>query len=92
MKELVLECCMSGCAVCVYDLYEDSLLEYKASLVSLQRQLKSMGIPESEWPSHIKSSPNFQAIRIPSSTSLDAFEAMEKALKAKQQGRAQGGS
>ncbi|KAI6040120.1 hypothetical protein EDC04DRAFT_1567753 [Pisolithus marmoratus] len=23
------ECCMSGCAVCVYDLYEESLLAYK---------------------------------------------------------------
>ena len=82
---------MSGCAVCVYDLYEDSLLTYKASLASLRAQLKSMGIPQSEWPSRVKSS-NSQAIQRPSNTSLDAFEAMEKALKAKQQGRVGGGS
>lgn len=83
---------MSGCAVCVYDLYEDSLLTYQASLASLRTQFVSMGIPESEWPSRIKSLPNSQAINIPLNTSLDAFEAMEKALKARQQGRAQGGS
>lgn len=83
---------MSGCAVCVYDLYEDSLLTYKASLASLRTQLKFMGIPESEWPSRVKSSPNPQAIKRPLDTSLGVFEAMEKALKAKQQARAQGGS
>ena len=83
---------MSGCVVCVYDLHEDSLLTYKASLSSLRTQLKSMGIPQSEWPSRIKSSSNSQAIQRSSSTSLDAFEAMEKALKAKQHGRVEGGS
>ena len=83
---------MSGCAVCVYDLYEDSLLTYKASLVSLRAQLNSMGIPQSEWPSRVKSSSNSQVVERPLNPSLDAFEAMEKALKAKQQDRAGGGS
>ncbi|KAF9652373.1 hypothetical protein BDM02DRAFT_2959503 [Thelephora ganbajun] len=84
------ECCMSGCAVCVYDLYEDSLLTYKASITLLGTQLKSMGIQKSEWPSRIKSSPDSRAVQRPSDTSLDAFEAMEKTLKAKQQGRVDG--
>lgn len=83
---------MSGCAVCVYDLYEDSLLTYKALLASLRKQLESMKIPDSEWPLHIKSSPTSQVINKPFNASLDAFETMEKALKAKRQGRAQGGS
>jgi len=83
---------MSGCAVCVYDLYEDSLLTYKASLASLRARLESAGIPQSEWPSRIKSSPASPAVQRPSNTSLDAFEAMEKALKAKQQGQVEGGS
>jgi hypothetical protein len=83
---------MSGCAVCVYDLYEDSLLTYRASLASLRTQLESMGVARSEWPSRIKSLPNPQAAQRPSNTSLDAFEAMEKALRAKQQGRVGGGS
>ena len=83
---------MSGCAVCVYDLYEDSLLTYRASLASLRTKLKSMEIPQSEWPSRIKSSPNSQATKKPFDTSLDAFEAMEKALKAKRQDGAQRGS
>ena len=55
-------------------------------------QLKSMGIPQSEWPSRIKSSPDSQATQRPPNTSLDAFEAMEKALEARQRGRAEGGS
>lgn len=82
---------MSGCAVCVYDLYEDSLLTYKASLASLRTQLESMGITRSEWPSRIKPLPNSQVVQRPSSTSLAAFEAMENALRAKQRGRAEGG-
>jgi len=83
---------MSGCAVCIYDLHEESLSTYKASLASLRMQLTSMGIPQPEWPSHIKSPPSSQVAQRPSSTNLDAFEAMEKALKTKQQGRAKGGS
>lgn len=51
-----------------------------------------MEIPQSEWPSRIKSSPNSQATKKPFDTSLDAFEAMEKALKAKRQDGAQRGS
>ena len=51
-----------------------------------------MGIPQLEWPSHIKSPPSSQAAQRPPNASLDAFEAMEKALKTKQQGRAKGGS
>jgi hypothetical protein len=67
-------------------------LTYKESLASLRTQLKSMGVQESEWPSHVKSPPTSQVTNRPSNTSLDAFEAMEKVLKAKQQGRTQGGS
>ena len=33
-----LECCMSGCAVCVYDLYEDALLAYRASMEKAKQQ------------------------------------------------------
>ena len=83
---------MSGCAVCVYDLYEDSLLTYRASLASLRTQLESMGIAQSEWPSRIKSLPSSQVVQRPSNASLDAFEAMENALRAKQQSRGGGGS
>ena len=92
LKRLALECCMSGCAICVYDVYEDSLLTYKASLVSLRTRLKSMGIPQSEWPSRIGSSPASLAVQRPPNTSIDAFEAMEKALKVKRQGGIEGGS
>ncbi|KAF9788564.1 hypothetical protein BJ322DRAFT_1106545 [Thelephora terrestris] len=86
------ECCMSGCAICIYDLYEDSLLAYKASLASLRTQLVSMGIPQSEWPSRVETSLDSQAIQRPANASLDAFEAMEKTLEAKQRSRAGGGS
>lgn len=72
---------MAGYAVCVYDLYEDFLSAYRASLASLRTQLESVGVVLSEWPSRIKSLPNSQVIRRPPNTSLDTFEAMGNALR-----------
>ncbi|KIK92172.1 hypothetical protein PAXRUDRAFT_830214 [Paxillus rubicundulus Ve08.2h10] len=87
------ECCMSGCAICVYDLYEESLAAYKESVVALGSTLSAMNIPEDKWPSHIRTSQT----QIPSAVIhshktkgavLDAFEEMERALKEKREKRA----
>ncbi|KIJ15344.1 hypothetical protein PAXINDRAFT_163090 [Paxillus involutus ATCC 200175] len=87
------ECCMSGCAICVYDLYEESLAAYKESVVALRSALSAMNIPENKWPPHIRTSQT----QVPSTTThsdktkgavLDAFEEMERALKEKREKRA----
>ncbi|EIW77365.1 hypothetical protein CONPUDRAFT_168309 [Coniophora puteana RWD-64-598 SS2] len=52
------ECCMSGCAVCVYDLYDDALNEYRERVESLQTALRANGVPEAEWPARIRTAPS----------------------------------
>ena len=41
---------MSGCAVCVYDLYLSSLDDFKLELASARQTLKDRAVPFSEWP------------------------------------------
>ncbi|KAF8997737.1 hypothetical protein BDQ17DRAFT_1362933 [Cyathus striatus] len=81
------ECCMSGCAVCVYDLYEESLQAYKDSLEALRSSLVKLNIPEGEWPASIQlSSPSNTSQGTPQQRQeavMSAFEKMELALKAK---------
>ncbi|KAI0065231.1 hypothetical protein BV25DRAFT_1822377 [Artomyces pyxidatus] len=80
------ECCMSGCAVCVYDLYEESLSAYTSSLKTVQASLTAMDIPTSEWPESIRPLKEQPRSRQSSnSVSLSAFEQMERALKAKRE-------
>ncbi|KIY43789.1 hypothetical protein FISHEDRAFT_77723 [Fistulina hepatica ATCC 64428] len=81
------ECCMSGCAVCVYDLYEDARSAYKDSLKRVQDRLVGMGISASSWPEALQLK---QHNNIPARTTTltrnaiaDAFEEMERALAAK---------
>ncbi len=38
---------MSGCAVCVYDLYEEAVEMWREGV---KGRLKEMGVDESEWP------------------------------------------
>lgn len=85
---------MSGCAVCVYDLYEESLLEYKASVEKLRGTLAALSIPEDEWPTHIRTT---RTSSTGSGTSvrqkgvvLSVFEEMERALEEKRTKRAAG--
>jgi hypothetical protein len=89
LSNSVSDCCMSGCAICVYDLYEDSMNTYNKSVVALRTSLEGLGIPESEWPPSIQSK-SFQndvkRNRGANAVSLDAFEAMELALKTKREG------
>lgn len=84
------ECCMSGCAICVYDLYDDSLNSYKESVLSLRTSLEALRIPESEWPLSVQSfsaQQNTTHIRNAKQISVDVFDAMERALKAKRDGQ-----
>ncbi|KAJ6612544.1 oxidoreductase-like protein [Mycena sp. CBHHK59/15] len=73
------ECCMSGCAVCVYDLYEESLAAYKESIAALTVSLSSAGIPEVEWPAAVRSTEKTGGGK--PHIVLSAFEELEKALQ-----------
>jgi len=82
---------MSGCAVCVYDLYEESIEHYKQSVSALRASLSVLNIPELEWPHRIQTkgplSPEGGLER--KNAVLSAFEEMERKLEAK---HAEGGS
>lgn len=78
-------CCMSGCAVCVYDLYGESLEAYKNAVADLRVKLTMVNIPEDQWPKNIQtSSPNTQVVN-PASAVQSAFEEMERVLKDKRE-------
>ena len=76
---------MSGCAVCVHDLYQESLDAYKSAVASVHASLTSMGVPMEQWPENIlldsekKTSPPI---------SLSAFKEMERGLKARRNAEA----
>ncbi|VDC07441.1 unnamed protein product [Peniophora sp. CBMAI 1063] len=75
------ECCMSGCAVCVYDLYDESLQSYKESLAAVRASLAKMDIPEADWPADIRAeSASTPSTPREKSVALSAFEEMERQL------------
>ncbi|KIO31905.1 hypothetical protein M407DRAFT_121918 [Tulasnella calospora MUT 4182] len=47
------DCCMSGCAICVNDLYIEALRDYKASLRSIRDKLEREAVHKSLWPKEI---------------------------------------
>jgi hypothetical protein len=73
---------MSGCAICVNDLYAEALEAYKGSLRDLRSSLKAAGVPEAEWPTKVLGNGNAAASN-GKSVALNAFEEMERALAAK---------
>lgn len=85
---------MSGCAVCVYDLYEESLSAYKASVENLRSVLSALSIPEHEWPARIRTrstSPTSSGVGVKQrEVVLSAFEEMERVLEEKRARRAVG--
>ncbi|KAG2340794.1 hypothetical protein BDR05DRAFT_889233 [Suillus weaverae] len=80
------ECCMSGCAICVYDLHEESLEDYKESIVALRSSLSALSIPDYEWPDRVRA--NTPVAEKRHKVALDAFEEMERQLKEKKERRA----
>src|ERR1700722_10400544 len=78
---LAVECCMSGCAICVHDLYQDALIAYKESLESLGNDLMKLQIPESEWPIRVRAA--MRANHPQRNVTLNAFEELEAALREK---------
>ncbi|RDB27612.1 hypothetical protein Hypma_003797 [Hypsizygus marmoreus] len=84
------ECCMSNCAICTYDLYEESLDAYRNSVDTLRTSLSALNIPESEWPPNIRpkeKEANTQNNSGRKEAILSAFEEMERQLMKKHQGQ-----
>ena len=88
---LSLECCMSGCAVCVYDLHEETMEAYKEVVLSLRNSLSALNIPVDEWPSSIRQqdSPEPNGPDKRKEMVLNTFEEMERALNLKRQSEAE---
>jgi len=74
---------MSGCAVCVYDLYQESQNAYREAVGYLRTSLSAMHIPESEWPDSIRENARRTVMPPQQNVSLNAFEEMERRLKQK---------
>ncbi|KAK7678682.1 hypothetical protein QCA50_018264 [Cerrena zonata] len=83
------ECCMSGCAICVYDLYNEALEDYNKAVHSLRTSLRTLAIPETEWPAKIRTSQGETKREVKKDTALSAFEEFERQLKMKQERKEQ---
>ncbi|KZT32645.1 hypothetical protein SISSUDRAFT_1066770 [Sistotremastrum suecicum HHB10207 ss-3] len=90
----LIECCMSGCTLCVYDLYADSLEQYHDTIAGIRESLREQNVREEEWPAVLRSpvADDIEGGKEKTleereedlvDVSMDAFRAMEKALKAK---------
>ncbi|KAG6873335.1 hypothetical protein C0995_000194 [Termitomyces sp. Mi166 len=79
------ECCMSNCAVCVYDLYEESVVDYRKSIADLRIALSARNIPEEEWPQNVRSATTMTTPGDRKEAVLSAFEELERALAKKHQ-------
>jgi len=77
------ECCMSGCTVCVYDLYEESLASYEDSIAALRKSLGALGIPPDMWPPNVRPDVEKSTPESRKGVILNAFEEMERKLKEK---------
>lgn len=77
---------MSGCAVCVYDLYDEARQDYVQALDKLRLNLEKKGVPEREWPSDIRRKQDSpRPVAAQRDVTLSAFEAFERALKEKKE-------
>ena len=79
---------MSGCAICVYDLYTAALEDYKHALEALRSALEARGVPEREWPVEVRrrEEPGVdESSKQPQNVALSAFEELERSLRAKRE-------
>ena len=81
---------MSGCAICVQDLYAEALEEYKKAAESVRASLRALNIPEDSWPPEIQTS-GAKKTEPKKNTVYDAFAELERKLQAKHKAESQDG-
>ena len=67
---------MSGCAVCIYDLYFESKQAYRATLASALTKLEQMRIPPDTWPKELIALHNSHTPRTQPHANATAFSGM----------------
>ena len=70
---------MSGCAICVYDLYHVALTNYNEKMQLIRSNLSALDVPQSQWPKQLREG----LLEVPKDPTLSAFEALEMKLKAR---------
>ena len=73
---------MSGCAICVQDMYAEALSEHKSAVDSLRTSLTSLNIPEDRWPASVRTTSGTSAAPKPN-VAYDAFAELERQLEKK---------
>lgn len=80
---------MSGCAICVYDLYDDAMTTYKDACRTVCDELLARGVDEEIWPVQLRSfrsgsgrEASSQEVKVDPVKA--AFEKMERELQARQ--------
>ncbi|KAJ3776197.1 oxidoreductase-like protein [Lentinula raphanica] len=81
------ECCMSGCAVCVYDLYEDSLNAYREAVAKVAATLNGMGVPKADWPRELLANNSDIEMGRSKDVTLSVFEKMELEIQRRKQAK-----
>jgi hypothetical protein len=72
---------MSGCAVCVYDLYFEAMGSYREEMEGVKRRLGEMGVNGSEWPVALRAAESEAAEgKRTGSVVVEAFEQLEREL------------
>ena len=82
---------MSGCAICVYDLYDDAMSAFQDAWAAARDELRAKGVDEISWPAELReklSAPNSKRYQGPNLHKLvdpvkAAFEKMERELEAR---------
>ena len=80
---------MSGCAICVYDLYDEAMGRYREDIKHVKGRLRIMGVGENEWPSVLigrggsQGGSDGERTKNPNVVVMDAFEQLEREIHAK---------
>ena len=89
--DTVPECCMSGCAICVYDLYDEAVKDYNTQVSTIRKSLEALRVPEEQWPSSLRTKRGSGKDTGPKkSVTLSAFEELERRLQEKHESHAEG--
>ncbi|KAG0141322.1 hypothetical protein CROQUDRAFT_663988 [Cronartium quercuum f. sp. fusiforme G11] len=77
------DCCMSGCAHCVHDIYFEELTAYQAALRNVKQQIQELGISESSSEHDVESRACEETEEEAMDPAIKAFLALERKLKGK---------